>query len=67
MNYNSSGWLRGLKENYNRFDTWTKRAYLIAASKLPKEEREFFYKGIKAQFSSSDIIEELIIKWSAAK
>lgn len=64
MNYNSSGWIRGLKEQYNRFDTWTKRAYLIAAAKLPKEEREFFYKGIKVHLKDDDILEEIIIKWA---
>ncbi|WP_242928596.1 RNA-directed DNA polymerase [Pontibacter vulgaris] len=64
MNYNSASWLRGLKEQYNRFDTWTKRAYLIAASMLPKEEREYFYKGLKVNLQKDDVLEEIIIKWS---
>lgn len=63
MHYNSEGWLRSLKENFPKYESWTKRAYLIAASKLPGEEREYFYKGIKSTLTQSDILEHIIIKW----
>lgn len=66
MNYNAAGWIRELKEQYNKFDTWTKRAYLIAASKLPREEKEYFFKGLRPNLSKDDILEEIIIKWSKA-
>ena len=59
----ASDWIREIKENYPRFDVWNKRAVLIAASKLPNEERRFFYKGIITNLSSEDILEHIIIKW----
>lgn len=64
INYNSSGWLRTLKEQFNSFDDWTKRAYLIASSKLPKEEREYFYKGVITSFNENNHFEKIIINWS---
>lgn len=67
INYNSSGWLRTLKESYNTFDNWTKRAYLIALHKLPKEEREFFFKGAITSLSDSNYFEKIIMKWSKSK
>lgn len=67
MNYKSAGWIRGLKEHFNKFDTWTKRAYLIAASKLPREEKEYFFKGLRPSLNTNDILEEIIIKWSNSK
>ena len=63
MNYDSEGWLRGFKEHYPKFDSWTKRSFLIAASKLPEEEREFFYRGVKASLLQYDILERIIIDW----
>lgn len=67
MHYNSEGWLRSLKESSPKFESWTKRAYLIAASKLPREEREYFYKGIKPSLLQSDILEHTIIKWGISQ
>jgi len=64
INYNSSSWLRTLKESYNTFDDWTKRAYLIATHKLPKEEREYFYKGVLPTLNESNYFEKIIMKWS---
>ncbi len=64
MNYESEGWIRELKEQSGKFDSWTKRAYLIAASKLPREEKEYFFKGLRATNTKDDVLEEIIIKWS---
>lgn len=64
-NHNSSSWVRTLKEQYNRFDIWTKRAYLIASSKLPNEERRYFYNGVKVNLKKEDILEEIIMKWAS--
>lgn len=64
MHYKSASWLRELKEQFNSFDVWTRRAYIIAASKLPREEREYFFKGIKARLGPDSILEDILMKWS---
>ncbi|MCK4398137.1 MAG: hypothetical protein KAV25_04025 [Methanophagales archaeon] len=55
-----SDWLRELKESYRSFDPWNKRAFLIASSQLPKEERLFFLKN---NVESGIVLEKLISKW----
>ena len=67
IKYNSSSWLRSLKESYNTFDNWTKRAFLIAATKLPAEEREYFFKGISPSLNDNNYFEKIIIKWAKSK
>jgi hypothetical protein len=64
MHHKSASWLRELKEQFYTFDVWTKRAYLIAASKLPREERDYFFKGIKQKLGTDAILEDIIIKWA---
>lgn len=63
-NHNAASWVRELKEQYGSFNSWTKRAFLIAAKNLPIEERNFFYKGIKATLGPNNILERIIIKWA---
>jgi hypothetical protein len=67
LNYNAGPWLSELKEDSVRFDVWTRRAYLIAAKKLPTEERDFFYKGVSEGLGNDDILEKIIIKWAKNK
>jgi retron-type reverse transcriptase len=65
MNYDSASWLRSLKEQSVSFQSWTRRAFLMAASKLPAEEKEYFLKGLKATLQKDDILEHIIIKWAS--
>jgi retron-type reverse transcriptase len=39
-------WLRELKEHFPGMDPWTRRAFLYAASRLPGEERRFFFRTV---------------------
>lgn len=66
MNYNSASWLSSIKEKFTSFDPWTRRAFLIAASKLPKEEKAFFFKGVKSgsDESNKDFLENIIVSWA---
>lgn len=63
----ASDWLRENKEKYNEFSVWTKRAFLISCSCLPKEERKFFFDTANSYLNDSDLIEKLIIKWAKDK
>jgi len=56
----ASDWIRELKEHFPGMDIWSKRAFLIACSILPKEERKFFINKI----SHDNKLNELIIKWT---
>lgn len=64
MNYKSASWIRELKEQFNSFDSWQKRSYLVAAKNLPPEERTFFFKTVNEGMDDSNIIEKEIISWS---
>jgi retron-type reverse transcriptase len=67
-NIELSGWISTLKESYNTLDEWTQYAFLISTRILPKEERSYFLKAIKAGLDeTNDIMENIIIKWSLAK
>ena len=56
----ASDWIRELKESYRSMDPWSKRAYLVACSILPKDEKKFFLRSIKPERK----LDELIIKWA---
>ncbi|MBP2640231.1 MAG: hypothetical protein H6Q66_1182 [Firmicutes bacterium] len=58
--YDAADWLRELKEHYRGMDRWTQRAFLVACSKLPREEKRFFF----SQVSKEDKLDELLILWS---
>lgn len=63
-----SGWISTLKGSYKTLDKWTQYALLISTRILPKEERNFFLKSVKAGLDETyDIMENIIIKWSLAK
>ena len=40
-------WLRELKEDFRGMDHWTRRAFLIAVSTLPPDERKFFLSSVQ--------------------
>ncbi len=55
-------WVRELKEDYTTMELWNKRAFIIATSALPIEERKFFLEHIK----DGNILNDLLIKWARA-
>lgn len=59
-----SDWLRELKEDYPRLDTWSQRALLIASSKFPADEKKFYLQGIKGKLSKEDILSNILIEWA---
>lgn len=63
----ASAWIRDNKEKYCEFGIWTKRAFLIACSCLPQEERKFFFETARSELKDSDIMEKLIIRWAKDK
>ena len=58
--YGAADWIRELKEHYSGMDRWQQRAFLVACSKLPKEEKRFFLGHV----SNADKLDELLIKWA---
>ncbi|WP_282125041.1 MULTISPECIES: RNA-directed DNA polymerase [Marinifilum] len=60
---NAADWIRELKEKYNELSVWSKRAFLIACSSLPKDERKFLYETADMFLSNEDLIEKTIIDW----
>lgn len=63
----AADWIRENKERYNEFSPWTKRAFLISCSCLPREERKFFFETANMFLSENDIIEKMILKWAKDK
>ncbi|NDJ22640.1 hypothetical protein GS682_13555 [Nostoc sp. B(2019)] len=57
---NMGDWIRELKESYSSMDVWCKRAFIIASTSLPVEERKFFLEHIK----DNNLLNELLIKWA---
>lgn len=51
-------WLRELKEQFPAMDPWTRRAFLYACGRLPKEERRFFLGTV----GGPSPLEKLIIR-----
>lgn len=64
---NASDWIRENKEKYSEFSTWSKRAFLISCSCLPKDERKFFFETASMFLNESDLVEKIIIKWAKDK
>ncbi len=67
LSLNASDWIREIKEKYNELSIWSKRAFLISCSVLPKDERKFFFETANMFLSENDIIEKIIIKWAKNK
>lgn len=63
----AADWIRENKEKYNEFSSWTKRAFLISCSCLPKDERKFFFETARMFLNESDLTEKIIIKWAKDK
>jgi hypothetical protein len=64
---NASDWIREIKEKYSSMSIWSKRAFLIACSSLPKDERKFFYDTASMFLGNNDLVEKTIIKWGKDK
>ena len=60
---NMGDWIRELKESYPSMDVWCKRAFIIASTSLPVEERKFFLDYLK----DHNLLNELLIKWAKSK
>ncbi|QUI20890.1 RNA-directed DNA polymerase [Vallitalea pronyensis] len=57
-------WIRDLKEEENKMELWNKRAYFIACSILPRDEKKYYLKRMKYKVHTDDIMTQLIIRWS---
>ncbi|MFN6559248.1 MAG: RNA-directed DNA polymerase [Nostoc sp. ChiSLP01] len=60
---NMGDWIRELKESYTSMDIWCKRAFIIASTSLPVEERKFFLNYLK----DNNLLNELLGKWAKSK
>jgi len=56
-------WFKARKRTVFQFGPWEKRAFLAAASCLPKEEAHYWYSSIYGQL---DILEKSIVDWAKA-
>lgn len=63
----AKAWIRELKEDYERFDSWNKCAYIISTACLPKEERKFLLQSIKGKLNNDSYLEEILIYWAKKK
>jgi len=45
-------WIRDIKQEYNNLGIWSKRAFLIASTLLPKDERKFFIQSVSNGISN---------------
>lgn len=64
----SSAWIRELKESYPTMSKWCKRAYIMATSILPKDEKDIFLnKVVKKDLSKDDVIEGCLIEWAMSQ
>lgn len=55
-------WFRNKKNKIDRMPEWERRAFIYAASCLPKDERNHWYRAIEK--TRHDELESLIIKWA---
>jgi hypothetical protein len=53
-------WVRERKEDVASMDPWTRRAFVIAAKKLPREERQFFLRTI----DPTTLSEQWTVDWA---
>lgn len=56
-------WFKTAKRDFQQFGPWEKRAFIAAASCLPGDEGEFWYKSIKQQLTE---LERVIVEWALA-
>lgn len=58
---NQDHWIRNKKAEIEHMSYWEKRAFLYAASCLPKDERDTFYRNINRKL---DPLEKHIVEWA---
>jgi hypothetical protein len=56
-------WFKTKKRNVFQFGPWEKRAFLAAASCLPKDEAKHWYRSI---YGPLDILEKSVVDWAKA-
>lgn len=56
-------WFKAKKRTFNQFPPWIKRAFLAAASCLPGDEPDHWYRSIAGNL---DTLEETITRWAKA-
>lgn len=57
----NAAWLRTLKARLFDLGVWERRAYLAAASCLPKDERSYWYDSVRPQL---DRLEQWVVAWA---
>jgi hypothetical protein len=62
--HGSISWIREQKEKALTLDPWSLRAYIIAVSLLPADERKYLLKNLNTYIKKEDILEEALISWS---
>lgn len=64
----SSSWISEHREKYQSMSPWCKRAFLLATSILPCDQKTVFLKKIvKPALTKDEILEQTIITWSLSK
>jgi hypothetical protein len=58
-----SEWFKSHKRSYDSFDPWQKRAFLAAASCLPGDEADHWYRSIAQRL---DPLEKAVVNWVLA-
>lgn len=62
---NCSSWISEHKEKYMTMSPWCKRAFILASSILPSDEKEVFLgKIVKPTLTNDDVLELTLIKWA---
>ncbi|MEA4914352.1 MAG: RNA-directed DNA polymerase [Christensenella sp.] len=63
-----SSWVSEHKEKYLTMSPWCKRAFILASSILPTDEKDVFLgKIVKPSLSNDDVLEQSLIKWALKK
>ena len=58
-----SHWFRSRKRNVLQLAPWERRAFLVAASCLPNDEYDHWYKSIRRQL---DELDRAVVDWAKA-
>lgn len=56
-------WFKTAKRDFLRLSPWERRSFIAAASCLPGDEADFWYKSVKPQLNS---LERVVVAWAKA-
>ena len=54
-------WFRARKNDVFDMDSWQRRAFLVAASCLPPDERKHWYRALETKL---DVLDNAVVKWA---